>query len=167
MSPRAVLYSIAATVFAVDRATKWIIESSVAEWSTIVVIPGFFQIIHTRNRGAAFSILADAPESTRLALLVGLSALVLGFIATLLWNASTKLAHEHWSLRIGLSLVFGGALGNVYDRALTGAVTDFLDFFLGEYHWPTFNAADTAITCGAALMLLSIWRGRRRQPVHP
>ncbi|MDX2151136.1 MAG: signal peptidase II [Bryobacteraceae bacterium] len=167
MSPRVLLYSIAAGVFLLDRVTKWIIESSVAQWSTIVVIPGFFQIIHTRNPGAAFSILADAPESVRLAVLVGLSAIVLGFIATLLWNASSRLAQEHWSLRLGLALVFGGALGNVYDRAVSGAVTDFLDFFVGSYHWPTFNVADMGITTGAAFMLLSIWRGRRQEPVHP
>lgn len=161
MPPRLVPFAIALGVFALDRFSKSIIERFVTLWDAHVVIPGFFQIIHTENRGAAFSMLADSSSEVRSSVLIGLSILILGIIAALLWNSASRLSHEHWTLRLGLSLVLGGALGNVYDRVTRGAVTDFLDFYVGELHWPTFNVADCAISVGAGLMLLSLWLGRR------
>lgn len=160
-SPRILAFTLAGIVFLVDRLTKWWIEAAVSPWESLVVIPGFFQIIHTRNPGAAFSLLADASREVRLFVLVGVSLAVLALISTLLWNASHHLSSGHRILRTGLSLVLGGALGNVYDRVMSGAVTDFLDFHIAGYHWPTFNVADSAITIGASLMLLSMWRGRQ------
>lgn len=161
MLPRLVPFAIALGVFALDRFTKSIIERLVTMWDAHVVIPGFFQIIHAENRGAAFSMLADSSSEVRAFVLVGLSILILGVIAALLWNSVSRLSHEHWTLRLGLSLVLGGALGNVYDRVARGAVTDFLDFYVGQLHWPTFNVADCAISIGAGLLLLSLWLGRR------
>lgn len=161
MPQRLVWFAIAVGVFVVDRFTKWMIERFMTMWDTRVVIPGFFQIIHTENRGAAFSLLANSSDEVRNFVLVGLSLLVLGFIAVLLWNSESRLAREHGTLRVGLALILGGALGNIYDRVTRGAVTDFLDVYAGDLHWPTFNAADCAISVGAGLMILSLWLGRR------
>ncbi|MEO8659862.1 MAG: signal peptidase II [Bryobacteraceae bacterium] len=161
MPTRLVPFAIAFAVFAVDRLTKAVIERAVSFWDALVVIPGFFQIIHTQNKGAAFSMLADASETVRTVVLVGLSVVVLGFIATLLWRTNSPLAREHPSVRVGLSLVLGGAVGNVFDRITRGGVTDFLDFYAGDYHFPTFNVADSAITIGAGLLLLSMWLTKR------
>ncbi len=161
MPPRLAPFAIAAGVFAVDRVTKAVIEQTMTLWDARVVIPGFFQIIRTENRGAAFSMLADASETVRMVVLIGLSVAILAMIARFLWTSSGRA--EPWSLRLGLALVLGGALGNVYDRLLRGAVTDFLDVYIGNAHWPTFNVADSAISVGAALMLLSMWGAKRRR----
>lgn len=161
MPRRLVPFAIAAGVFALDRVTKVVVERAVSLWDVHVVIPGFFQIIHTQNRGAAFSMLSDASESVRSIVLIGLSMGILAVIASMLWNSASRMSNEHWSMRLGLSIVLGGASGNVFDRVTHGAVTDFLDVFVGDYHWPTFNVADCGITIGAALLLLSLWRGRR------
>lgn len=166
MPPRLVPFAIAFGVFAADRFTKSLIERYMMPWDAHVVIPGFFEIIHAENRGAAFSILADSSEAVRTALLVGLAVVVLALITRFLWTSTSRLSQEHWSLRLGLALVLGGALGNVYDRVVRGAVTDFLDVYVADFHWPTFNVADSAITVGAALMLLSMWLGRRREVVR-
>lgn len=163
MPPRLVPFAIAAGVFALDRVTKIVIERTMMLWDARVVVPGYFQIIHAENRGAAFSILADASDTVRALVLVGMALAILGLVARFLWKATAPQSREHWSLRLGLSLVLGGALGNVYDRVMHGAVTDFLDVYVGDAHWPTFNVADSAITTGAALMLLSMWLVRRRE----
>jgi signal peptidase II len=84
----------------------------------------------------------------------------------LLWQ-TCRARNEHWTLAAALALIAGGAAGNLYDRLLFGGVTDFLDFYLGAWHWPAFNAADSAITCGAALLLANLWLGRRRPQPHP
>jgi signal peptidase II len=160
---RYVPFGISAGVFALDRLTKWIIETRVSAWDTHVVIPGFFQIVHTKNRGAAFGILADSAHEWRTFFLIGLSAAVMVFIATLLLQAMRGAASQHSLLRVALALVLGGALGNVYDRVVMGSVTDFLEFFLGEYRFPAFNVADSAITIGAGLLILDIWRARQHK----
>lgn len=158
MDPRLAAYGTGAAIFVVDRLTKGLIDHYVPAWDTRVVIPGFFNIIHTKNPGAAFSLLAGASPEWRNAFLISLSLGALALVATLLWQR-TGSWHSP-SLRLGLSLIFGGALGNIYDRLLYGAVTDFLEFYLGELRWPAFNIADSAITIGAALVVLDMWRSR-------
>jgi len=153
-------FLIAGGVFLLDRLTKVVIRRSVETWDTVTVIPGFFNIIHTANPGGAFSLFADAPSEWRTFFLVGLSAAALVFIGFLLWHPAGRLGDSR-SLRIGLSLIMGGALGNQYDRLLRGAVTDFLEFYIGAYRWPAFNVADMGITIGAALVLLDVLRARR------
>jgi signal peptidase II len=163
MSTRAVAFGIAALVFAADRFTKRLIESNVSPWDTIVVIPHFFNIIHTKNRGAAFGIMAESTGELRTFVLIGLSSIVLVFVAALLWQASGFGSRESRMMRIALALILGGAAGNIYDRILSGMVTDFLDFYIGSWHWHTFNVGDSAITVGAALVLLDMLRARSRR----
>lgn len=146
----------AGVVFMGDRLTKALIESRVAMWETIVVIPGFFNIVHTRNPGAAFSLLASADAGWRSALLVGLSLLAAALLGVLLWRSPQPGGAPRWAL----ALMLGGALGNLYDRLIAGEVTDFLEFYVGRFRWPAFNIADSAISLGAALIVLDLWRSR-------
>jgi signal peptidase II len=149
-------FAIAAGVFAADRLAKFIVESRVEPWQTIMVIPGFFNIIHTRNPGAAFSLLATADPAWRSVLLSGLSFAAVAALTVLLWRAPRPGSLP----RLPLALILGGAAGNLFDRLWFGEVTDFLDFHLGRYHWPAFNLADSAISVGAALLMLDLWRSR-------
>lgn len=151
----------AAAVFVVDRITKYLVESCVSTSETYRVIPGFFSIIHTDNRGAAFSLFSGAQPAWRTLFLVGLSVSAMVLITSLLWRPSGGRLASSPRLRLGLSLVLGGALGNLYDRLVRGAVTDFLELYLGDFHWPAFNVADTAITIGAALVILDMLRSKQ------
>ena len=154
------MFGLAVVVFALDRITKVLVESYVSVWDTYVVVPHLFNIIHSKNRGAAFGILADAPGEWRTFFLVGLTLIVLVFVASLLWQTTSTTSKDGRWLRLALALVLGGALGNIYDRIFYGMVTDFLDLYLGSYHWHTFNIADSAITLGSALLIFDLWQGR-------
>ena len=154
---------IALAVFVLDRLTKMWIEAKVGYYDTIVVIPDVFNIVHTRNRGAAFGMLSNAPEPVRLTVLVGLALGILGLIGWMLWQATKPGAIGTWQNRLGLALVMGGAVGNLWDRILQGSVTDFLQVFLGSYEWPSFNVADSGISVGAVLMALDLIFQSRKQ----
>lgn len=158
MLSRTALGTIIAAVIALDRTTKIYVERNVSFWDTHVVIPDVFNIVHTQNRGAAFGILADAPDLVRGVVLIGLSLVVLVFIARQLWTC------RETSMQVALALVLAGAAGNLYDRIVRGSVTDFLQVFLGSYEWPSFNVADSAICVGACLLALDLLRPRR-EPV--
>jgi signal peptidase II len=158
MPSRLLAYLPAAVLFLLDRVTKRLIETGVSPFETRVVIPHFFNIVHTRNQGAAFGMLADASSAWRTFVLVAVSGVVLILVAGFLWRVSTPGAAGSRTLRWALSLVLGGALGNLYDRIVCGGmVTDFLEFYVSEFHWPTFNVADSAITVGALLLLADLW----------
>src|SRR5436190_17406401 len=151
-------YGLSAAIFALDRITKQIIETRVSVFDTHTVIPGFFDIVHARNRGAAFSMFADSTSPWRPVFLIGLSLAALVMVAGILRNSS-RLDRV---TAIGLSLILGGALGNVFDRIVSGAVTDFLDFYIRDLHWPAFNIADSAIVIGSGLLLISLLRPKQQ-----
>ncbi|MEQ1946712.1 MAG: signal peptidase II [Bryobacteraceae bacterium] len=153
MSQRTQSAIIIALVTILDRLTKMWIVSSVDSVTMIPVIPGIFNIVHAENPGAAFSMLADAPEAWRKIVLVGISMVVMGFVLALLWRPL-----ESKLMRISLPMVFGGALGNLIDRIFRGTVTDFVQVFLGSYEYPSFNIADSAIFIGAGLLVLDLIR---------
>lgn len=146
-------------VVGLDRATKLAVERHVEQWETVGVVPGLFEIVHTRNTGIAFGMFAGNGEAGR-AVLVAFSLAVMGLVGWMLWSACRNRA-EHWTLAAALALVMGGAAGNLYDRVVAGSVTDFLDFHYGSSHFPVFNAADSAITVGTALLLLNLVVGRK------
>jgi signal peptidase II len=166
MDPRLRPYLLAGAILVLDRLTKSVIERSVAYYDVIPVIPGFFQIVHTENQGIAFGLFNDGASAASRIILVVFSLIILGFIAGLLWHYNKLIEAEHWTLRYGLGCILGGALGNVYDRIAHGPVTDFLDFFYGHWHFPVFNAADSAITVGAGLLLINMWAPKRPQPAQ-
>ncbi len=155
-------FGIAAGVFALDLLTKIIIRRTVQGWDTFIVIPRFFSIVHTENPGAAFSLLAAAQPEWRAFFLLALSGGALLIVAYLLWQPARR-SSSGACMRIALALVMGGALGNLCDRIVRGTVTDFLEFYIGSYAWPAFNAADTAITVGAGLVILELVRSRSKQ----
>lgn len=147
---------ISAGVFAADVLTKYAVERFTALGSSRTVIPGFFNLVHTRNPGIAFGLLADRESALQTALLVLFALAAMGLLA---WLLAAGRAGGRWA-ELGLALVLGGAAGNVYDRLRHGGVVDFLDFHLGGYHYPAFNLADSAILIGAALVIFQLLRHR-------
>ena len=147
-----------AGVVALDRVTKLYIRAHVSGVDVYPVIPRFFNIVHTENPGAAFGMFSDSPTEWRGILLVGISAAVMTILGMMLWRMA---ATQSRVTTIGLALVFGGALGNLVDRLLRGTVTDFVQLFFGSYEFPSFNVADSAITIGAGLLVIDLWRSRK------
>jgi signal peptidase II len=161
--------AIVIAVVVVDRVTKLYIRGAFSFADTKPVIPGFFNIVHVENPGAAFGMLADSPTAWSSALLAGISLVVMTVIGLMLWRPKrfSKLDFGMPNtplMRTALALVFGGALGNLWDRLFRGTVTDFLQFFFGSYEFPSFNAADSMISIGAALLLIDLWLTRHNQP---
>lgn len=148
-SRRFLYLSIAFAIVGLDRWTKWLIEQKLALYQTISVIPGFFSLTHVRNRGAAFSILADSSSPLRTIFLVGFSAISVIILLWLLWRP-LKL---RFVTGISLALILGGAAGNLYDRAIYGEVVDFLLFYFRRWDWPAFNVADSAIVVGGLFLI--------------
>jgi signal peptidase II len=143
---------IAVFVVLLDRMTKLAVARNISLHDNIQIIPDFFRITHVENRGAAFGLFADSPSEWKIAMLVLFSVVALVIVSTLLWRNS----HSMNTTGIGLSLILGGAVGNLWDRLLSGRVVDFLLFYVGEYQWPAFNVADSAIVVGAGLLVIEI-----------
>jgi signal peptidase II len=160
MRPWLVAFAPAAVVCALDRVTKIAVERDIALHEVHTVIPGFFNLVHSRNQGAAFGLFADSASPWRMVLLVGVTALVLGAVLVMLARVVAGKTPGGAASRWGLSLVLGGALGNFYDRLTRGMVTDFLEIYVGSFVWPAFNVADAAITTGALLVALEMWRAK-------
>ena len=145
-------------VVALDRATKLYIRARVSPVDVYPVIPRFFNIVHTENPGAAFGMFSDSPTEWRGILLVSISVAVMTILGVMLWRMAAAQSHV---TSTGLALVFGGALGNLVDRLFRGTVTDFVQLFFGSYEFPSFNVADSAITIGAGLLVMDLWRSRK------
>jgi signal peptidase II len=143
---------IALFVLLLDRATKWMIAKDIPLYDSRKLISGFFYLTHVENRGAAFSLFAQSPSAWKIAMLVLFSIVALVIVSTLLWRSSHTMA----TTGVGLGLILGGALGNLWDRLLSGRVVDFLLFYIGTYQWPAFNVADSAIVIGAGLLAIEI-----------
>ena len=151
-------FLLAGFVLLFDQATKAVVVERFTAQTAIPVIPGLFRLVRVENTGMAFGLLNDSPSPLVFGLLTLVSAALLGFVAYLLWTSQTPSALGGF----GLALILGGAAGNVVDRLVRGKVIDFLDFYLGTYHWPAFNVADSGIVIGAALLMIDLMRGRVR-----
>jgi len=149
---RKYFFLIAAIVLLMDRLAKWVVASSIPLHDSVTVIPGFFHLTHVQNSGAAFGLFAESSAQWKIGALVSFSVIALIIVSALLWKNSHALS----TTTIGLSLILGGATGNLWDRMMTGHVVDFLDFNVGSYHWPAFNVADSAIVIGAILLVSEI-----------
>jgi signal peptidase II len=163
MRHRAAPFLLALIIFALDRISKVAIKAHVSASESVPIIPGFFNIVHAENPGVAFSFLADTNSPWRNIVLIAISTGVMIFIIRMLLSSSTGVT-SNWILRTALGLVLGGALGNLFDRIVYGTVTDFLEVYAGSHYFPAFNVADSAISIGAGLLLLDMWRGRSRKP---
>jgi len=149
---RKYFFLIAALVVLLDRISKWAVSASLPLHDSFTVIPGFFHITHVENTGAAFGLFAESTAQWKVAALVTFSLVALIVVTILLWKNS----HSVSTMTIGLSLILGGAVGNLWDRMLSGHVVDFLDFHISQYYWPAFNVADSAIVIGAILLVAEI-----------
>lgn len=143
---------VAAVVLVLDQVTKLIALDRLAPGAPVPVIDGAFSLTLVMNPGLAFGMLATTPPAWRW-VVAALSVCALAVLGVL---AARLLPEGRRSTRLGMGLVFGGAIGNLIDRARFGAVVDFLDFYWRQYHWPAFNVADSAITVGVALLALGM-----------
>lgn len=148
-SARYVLLALVSTITVLlDQATKLQIMQSMQLHESIPVVPDFFSITYIRNPGAAFGLLASSSNGFRLAFF-GLTSL---FALILLGTILYRLRPDDWGGQLSVAAIFGGAIGNLLDRVRFGEVIDFLDVYVGNYHWPAFNVADTAISVGVCFL---------------
>ncbi len=145
---------LALAVFVLDQWTKWWVEANLALHRPLEVIPRFLNLTHVENPGVAFGLFSGVDSAVRT---VVLSALGLAALAIVAFYYS-RVDSTQRLLLAGLSLIVGGAVGNLTDRVLAGSVTDFIDAYVGSYHWHTFNVADSAITIGVGLILWDSFR---------
>jgi signal peptidase II len=148
-----------ALTMGLDLGTKALIETRFSLYETVPVIKGFFNLTYVQNTGAAFSILSNA-GSFRTPLFAGVTLAAAAFV---IWLTKTQ-GDEDKNLPVFLGLILGGALGNLADRLRHGAVVDFLDVYIGKYHWPAFNVADSAICVGVGLILFMELTKHRKHP---
>ena len=147
---------LASVVIALDQLSKFAIVRSIAYGSGIEITP-FFNLVLVHNKGAAFSFLSGASGWQR-EFFIGIAVIAVGWVVHLL-----RRYPEQTLFCFALSLILGGAVGNVIDRVWIGAVVDFLDFHAAGHHFPAFNVADSAITCGAAVLIWDALRAGRRE----
>lgn len=147
-------FLIVAVVVGLDQLSKRMILGELHLYETREIIPGFFNLVHVTNTGAAFSFLADVESSWRhyFFVAIAVSAVILLTIGCYRYREE-----EPWLLP-PFALIAAGAAGNLIDRLLYGHVIDFLDFSLAGYHWPAFNLADSSICIGAVLFIILNWK---------
>jgi signal peptidase II len=151
-SARLIHFLIALAVVVLDRWTKRLVATHIAMYSHIQIIPGFFRLTHTENTGAAFSLFADSTSHWKTTMLIAFSLLAMVVVSVLLWKQTRPLTITS----VALSMILGGAVGNLWDRLARGRVIDFLLLYIKRYQWPVFNLADSAIVVGATLLVLEI-----------
>jgi signal peptidase II len=149
----------AAVIIALDQITKSAITTRFILHESYPVINGLFNLAYVMNPGAAFGFLADASQTFRYIFFTGITVVAMLLIVYYLVKSNPR----NLLLVGSLTLIFGGAVGNLIDRLRFGAVVDFLDFFIGGAHWPAFNVADSAITVGAILMIWEMILNRKNK----
>lgn len=152
MNKYLLLTAIAGAVIVFDQASKYAVQNMLAIHDYIEIIPGFFNVTYVQNPGAAFGIFGRTTGVLRLALLIGISLLALIMLLFMYEKTTGKFSITH----LAISLVAGGAVGNLIDRIRLKWVMDFLDFYWNGHHWPSFNIADIAITLGTIILMFSI-----------
>jgi len=149
---RLVEFVLPMLIVAIDQATKAMVRASVPVHDSVTIIPGYLDITHALNSGAAFGILngADFPFKTVIIALIAAAALIgVGMYAA-------SLSHHQLVARIGLALIIGGAAGNLIDRVMAGSVVDFVDVYWRTHHFWAFNVADSAISVGVTMLILDM-----------
>jgi signal peptidase II len=139
-------------LFALDQLTKWLVRQYIPYGAELPIIPGFFSLVHSSNTGAAFSMFTGNNF-----FFIGLASVALAVIVFLLIRDPTRTPRQRLTniTKISLGLLAAGILGNLTDRILRGAVTDFLHFYIREYAWPSFNVADSCICIAAGLLIVA------------
>ncbi len=145
-----------ASVAVLDQLSKALITTRLGLGSVVEVIPGLLNIVYFRNTGSAFGLMQGASSIKTILM----AALTIGAIIVIAFMARQSRGKLH---ALALSLISGGAAGNLIDRLTSGSVVDFIDIFIGAYHWPAFNIADSAITTGVAAYIILMYK--KRPPV--
>lgn len=145
-------FLVAMVVVILDQITKALVLAKMPLYQSIPVIDGFFNLTYVRNPGGAFGFLAQQGSPWVQWMFLGAAFIALTLI--LYFHHQTPRSHPY--LALGLSLIFGGAIGNLIDRVRFGEVVDFLDIYVANYHWPTFNVADSAVTTGVGIFIIHI-----------
>ncbi len=140
-----------------DQLTKYLIARSLSLYEVVQVIPGFFNLTRVHNRGAIFGFLSNT--SNPLALIFLNAGALLAFAVVTYYFIKTP--EEMFLTRISFALIISGAMGNIADRLIRGYVVDFIDFYIGSFHWPFFNIADSCITVGAIILIISLFRSQK------
>ena len=151
---------LGAGVIVVDQIAKALVRGALPLYDTHTVLPGFLNLVHVRNEGMAFGLLNAADFQYKWIITSGLAAIALFGIA----YYARHLRPDERAARAGLSLILGGALGNLIDRLYAGYVVDFVDVYVGNWHFWAFNVADAAINVGAVLVFLDLLFVRRHAP---
>jgi signal peptidase II len=142
--------ALIAALIAADQLTKALVARSVELYGSVTVIPGFFNITRIHNNGAIFGAFSGPGGRGVIPFLTAASLIALGLVVYYF----VRTPASDGKVKLALSLILAGALGNLVDRIARGFVTDFLDFYVGRWHWPFFNVADSCITIGALLLIL-------------
>ena len=151
------LLGSAGALLLLDQVSKWLVMAHIPEHRPVPVIPGFFDLVNIRNRGAAFGFLNRSDIEWQFWLFLAATLVAV-------WAISVLARHSRQPLMlVGLGLILGGAVGNLVDRLRFRAVVDFLDVYWRGWHWPAFNVADMGICVGAAFACLAVWRAERRK----
>ena len=145
-------------ILVLDQVTKALVSAALRLHESRSIIPGFLSLTLVHNTGAAFGILAGESSPLRTAFFLVVSVVAMAVVLWLLW----RLRPEQKVEAVALSLIFGGAVGNVIDRIRFGKVIDFIDVFYRSYHWPAFNVADAAISVGVFLLFWCLILGKDR-----
>jgi signal peptidase II len=143
---------MALLVIVLDQASKFLISGSIGYYDSIPIIDGIVNLVHVRNRGMAFGLMNRPDAGISFYFLVAVT--IIAILLILFWFA--KIKHEDRRMLFGLSLILGGAIGNLIDRIRIKEVIDFVDICIGSHHWPAFNVADSAITIGTLLIAFNI-----------
>ena len=149
----ALLLLVGGSVILLDQVTKIWIDRTLPLYETRSLIDGFFDLHYIRNTGAAFGFLSGSAASFRIPFFLGVSAVAIGIILYLFH----KLEESDFMVPLALSMVLGGAVGNLIDRIRLGSVIDFIYLHYKSFHWPAFNVADIAITVGVFLLILRMF----------
>jgi signal peptidase II len=143
-----------------DQATKYLVIKEMTVGQSIPIVNGFLNLTFVMNPGAAFGFLSSSAENFRVPFFLGVSAVAIGVVIFFY----LKGAEGNTLLQIGLSLVLGGAIGNLIDRVRFKEVVDFIDVYIHRLHWPAFNVADSAITIGVSVLIIDmILAGRTKE----
>jgi len=148
---------LAAAIIIVDQISKALVRTYLPAWTAQPVIPGFFNLVHVQNRGAAFGFLSHGQGMWQPVFFIIITIAAVAIIISLMHTGRRK----DRAFQLSLGAILGGAVGNLLDRIRLGTVTDFIDLYIGRLHWPAFNVADTAISLGAFILLISVYRKGR------
>jgi len=134
----------------IDQITKYAVESVIVPLNPITIIPKFFNLVLTYNKGVAFGFMSEWSEAFRIVIISITSVIAVGILIWMYFS-TYKSSETHC---LAIAMILGGALGNIIDRIRVGAVVDFLDFYIATWHWPAFNVADSCICIGVFILIM-------------